>query len=230
MFGIITAGLAPGVALMSYFYLRDRYESEPIGMVIRSFILGGLLVFPIMVIEYALQDEHLFMDPVSKAFLANGLLEEFAKWFIVIYTAYHHAEFNERYDGIVYATAVSLGFASVENIFYLFSYGIHEALWRAALPVSSHGLFGVIMGYYIGQAKFSVNKKKWLSVALILAAGLHGIYDFLLNLGTKWIFFIIPFMILLWWVSLRKIKQSHIEHQKWLLAHSLEENRNGRFE
>lgn len=220
MVGIITAGLAPGIALMSYFYLRDRYESEPIGMVIRSFILGGLLVFPIMVIEYALKDQHVLIGPISNAFLVSGLLEEFSKWFIVIYTAYHHAAFNERYDGIVYATAVSLGFASVENVFYLFSYGINFALWRAILPVSSHGLFGVIMGFYIGQAKFSDNKRKWLTLALVTAALLHGMYDFLLNLNAYWVYFIVPFMGFLWWEALRKVKQSHVLHQKWLKNHT----------
>lgn len=208
MFGIIAAGLAPGVALLSYFYLRDHYQAEPIGMVFRSFVLGGLLVFPIMVIEYALQDEHLLQDGFSKSFLVNGLIEEFSKWFIVIYTAYHHAEFNERYDGIVYATAVSLGFASIENIFYLFSYGIGDALWRAVLPVSSHALFGVIMGYYIGQAKYTLNKKRWLAIALFAAAGLHGMYDFLLNLSHPWMLLVFPFMIFLWWDALKKVKRS----------------------
>ena len=211
MIGIIAAGLAPGVALLSFFYLRDRYEPEPIGMVIRSFILGGLLVFPVMVIQYAFQDESVFQDWFSKSFIASGLLEEFVKWFIVIYTVYHHAEFDERYDGIVYATAVSLGFASIENIFYLFSYGIDYALWRAALPVSSHGLFGVIMGYYIGQAKFSMNSKKWLAIALFSVALLHGIYDLLLQLSQKWLLIIVPFMIFLWWDALRKMKRSHIQ-------------------
>ncbi len=211
MFGIIAAGLAPGVALLSYFYLKDRYQPEPIGMVIRSFVLGGLLVFPIMVIEYALQDEAILQDWFSKSFLATGLLEEFAKWFIVIYTAYHHAEFDQRYDGIVYATAVSLGFASIENIFYLFSYGIHAALWRALLPVSSHGLFGVIMGYYIGKAKFSVTPRKWLGIALLTATLLHGFYDSVLELGEQWSFILIPFMGFLWWNALSKIKHSHVQ-------------------
>lgn len=219
MLGIIAAGLAPGVSLLAYFYLRDRYQAEPIGLVIRSFILGGLLVFPIMVIEYAFQDEQLLQNWFSKSFLLSGLLEEFSKWFIVVYTAYHHAEFNERYDGIVYATAVSLGFASIENIFYLFSYGIHFALWRAVLPVSSHALFGVIMGYYIGQAKFAVFKKRWLAVALFSAAGLHGLYDALLHLNNKWVYLVIPFMLLLWWEGLNKVKKSHRLHQEWLRNH-----------
>jgi protease PrsW len=210
------AGLAPGVALLSYFYLRDRYDPEPLGMVFKSFILGGLLVLPIMVVEYAFQDAGLLQNPIANAFLVSGLIEEFAKWFIVIYTAYHHAAFNERYDGIVYAVAVSLGFASIENIFYLFSYGIHFALLRAILPVSSHGLFGVIMGYYIGLAKFARKKKRWLTIALFSSLGLHGLYDLLIQLNAEWGLIVIPFMILLWWDALRKVKHSHQLDQQGL--------------
>lgn len=55
MFGIISAGLAPGIALLMYFYLKEKYESEPIHMVIRLFILGVLLVFPTMFIQYVLE-------------------------------------------------------------------------------------------------------------------------------------------------------------------------------
>ena len=69
-------------------------------------------------------------------------------------------EFDEHYDGIVYGAAVSLGFATVENILYLFANGLESALGRAILPVSSHALFGVIMGYYLGKAKFSEGKEK----------------------------------------------------------------------
>ncbi|PAK42332.1 PrsW family intramembrane metalloprotease, partial [Bacillus licheniformis] len=59
MFGIISAGLAPGIALLMYFYLKEKYESEPIHMVIRLFILGVLLVFPTMFIQYVLEKEHI---------------------------------------------------------------------------------------------------------------------------------------------------------------------------
>jgi RsiW-degrading membrane proteinase PrsW (M82 family) len=214
------AGLAPGVALLSYFYLRDRYDPEPLGMVLKSFILGGLLVLPVMVVEYAFKDEGLLQNPMANAFLVSGLIEEFAKWFIVIYTAYHHAEFNERYDGIVYTVAVSLGFASIENIFYLFSYGIHFALLRAILPVSSHGLFGVSMGYYIGQAKFAQNKRRWLAFALFSSAALHGLYDWLVQLNAEWGLVVIPFMAVLWWDALRKVKHSHQQDQQGLQRES----------
>lgn len=209
MISIISASIAPSVALLMYFYLKDRYNPEPIGMVIRSFIIGALLVFPIMVIQYAFQSEGILQSPIPESFILSGLLEEFFIWFIVIYTAFHHVEFDEQYDGIVYTSAVSLGFAAVENIFYLYANGIHYALFRAFLPVSSHGLFGVIMGYYIGKAKFSEHRRIILLRGLIVTAFLHGLYDWFLKHDKLWVYLVIPFMVFLWVNAIRKIELAH---------------------
>ena len=91
-------------------------------------------------------------------------IEEFFKWLILLLAIYRHVEFEDAYDGILYGASVSLGFATVENILYLFTYGTDIAFMRALFPVSSHALFGVVMGYYIGRAKFAVeaNKRKLL--------------------------------------------------------------------
>src|SRR5690606_25899020 len=113
-----SAALAPAVAIMSYIYLKDRYL-EPISLIIRMFILGAILVFPIMFIQYALDAEGWLSNSFITSFLLVAFLEEFAKWFIFMFTIYHHNEFNDHYDGIVYAVAISLGFASLENILYL---------------------------------------------------------------------------------------------------------------
>jgi len=216
MLAVVSAAIAPGIALMSYIYLKDKYESEPIGVVIKCFILGALLVIPVMVLQYAFQTENVWQSRLLSAFILNGWMEEFFKWFVVIYTAYHHVAFTERYDGIVYATSVSLGFASAENLFYLYAYGIHYALWRALLPVSSHGLFGILMGYYIGKAKYAKHKRYYLFFALLLAALLHGVYDWLMSAESKWLYLIVPFMFVLWWDALRKIKKLNRNPDPWI--------------
>ncbi|WLR53121.1 glutamic-type intramembrane protease PrsW [Bacillus tianshenii] len=209
MLAIISAGLAPGVALLSYFYLRDKYDAEPIMMVFRTFLFGALLVFPIMFIQYAFAEENVLQWPWANAFLLSGLLEEFFKWFILFYTAYLHTQFDERYDGIVYGVAVSLGFATAENILYLLSNGISLAFGRALLPVSSHALYGVVMGYYLGIGKFKekAHKRLWLLLSLFIPVLLHGTYDYILiKIEKYWIYAIVPFMILLWMLALRKVK------------------------
>jgi protease PrsW len=208
MLAVISAAVAPAIALLSFFYLKDKYETEPLSLVVKVYIFGVLLVFPVMVLQFGFKEEMnvpLFVD----AFLVSGTLEEFLKWFLVFYGAYLHEEFNEPYDGIVYATSLSLGFASLENIFYLYTFGIEEALIRALLPVSGHALFGVIMGFYLGKGKFSTGKKKiiYLSLSLVIPILLHGIFNSLLLSSTKYIFFyMFPFMIFLWWFALRKVR------------------------
>ncbi|MBX9972853.1 glutamic-type intramembrane protease PrsW [Cytobacillus oceanisediminis] len=209
MLGILSAGIAPGLALLSYFYLKDQYESEPISMVFKTFLFGALLVFPIMFIQYVLETEGVLQSSLMDAFLSSSLLEEFFKWFILFYTIYQHITFDEPYDGIVYGASVSLGFATAENIFYLVALGVEHALGRALLPVSSHALFGVIMGYYIGKGKFSATStKKWIAFSLFIPFLLHGIYDYILISLKHWIFIMFPFMIFLWWLGLRKVKKA----------------------
>ncbi|WP_342432150.1 glutamic-type intramembrane protease PrsW [Neobacillus sp. FSL H8-0543] len=211
MLGILSAGIAPGLALLSYFYLKDEYESEPISVVLKTFLFGALLVFPIMFIQYVLQKENIITSGLIEAFLSASLLEEFFKWFILFYLIYQHADFDEPFDGIVYGVAVSLGFASIENIFYLLANGIEHAIGRALLPVSSHALFGVIMGFYIGKARFTEgNKVKWIIFSLLLPFVLHGSYDYILISQENWLYIILPFMIFLWWFGLRKVKMAKI--------------------
>lgn len=209
MLGILSAGVAPGVALLSYIYLKDQYGSEPISVVLKTFLFGAILVFPIAFIQYIFSVENIGQTEIIDAFVLTGFLEEFFKWFILIYTVYQHIAFDEPYDGIVYGASVSLGFATAENILFLFENGLEHALGRAILPVPSHALFGVIMGFYIGKGKFIMQgKRKLLALSLILPFLLHGVYDYILLTQQQWIMVILPFMIFLWWLGLRKVKKA----------------------
>jgi len=210
MIATIGASVAPGIALLSYFYLKDKFEPEPLHMVARTFIFGVLLVFPVMVLQFGLQEEITF-GILGKSFLIAGFIEEFFKWFIIYVTVFKHVEFNEAYDGIVYAVAVSLGFATLENFIYLYSYGLNEAFMRALLPVSGHALFGVFMGYYLGKGKFEPELRKqrlYMLLSLFLPIFFHGVYDFILySISTYYLWIIIPFMIILWIASLRRVSK-----------------------
>lgn len=210
MFAIISAGIAPGIALLSYFYLKDQYDNEPVHMVLRSFFLGVVLVFPIMFIQYVLEKENVGGGSFFVSFLSSGFLEESLKWFILMISVYPHAHFDEHYDGIVYGASVSLGFATLENILYLIGHGVEHAFVRALLPVSCHALIGVIMGFYLGKARFSADKArvKWLTLSLVAPSLLHGSYDFILTALSNWIYYMLPFMVFLWWFGLRKAKKA----------------------
>ncbi|MDB5053789.1 MAG: prsW [Bacilli bacterium] len=211
-FSIIAAAIAPGISLLCYFYLKDKYESEPISMVARLFIFGVILVFPTMVLQRALV-LGFGENPFAFSFLFSAGMEECLKFFIIYYVIYKHVYFDEPYDGIVYAVALSLGFATMENVIYAlldFSTFSH-LLFRAFLPVSAHALFGVIMGYQMGKAKFNpLAEKKYLRRALLLPLIFHGIFDYiLLSFKSNWLWLMLPLMIFLWLFSLRLLNKAN---------------------
>ncbi len=212
MIALVGAALAPGIALLCYFYLRDTFQPEPISMVVRTFIFGVLLVFPIMMLQHVIDAEWHLNQPWFQALVASALVEEFFKWMVVYHTAYKHVEFDEPYDGIVYAVSVSLGFATLENFFYLIINGLDIAFWRALLPVSSHALFGLWSGYYFGLGKFSADsrtKGRRLCLSFLLPVGLHGIYNLIFLSSAYWLWAILPFLLLLWWRGLKKVRLAH---------------------
>ncbi|WP_067725417.1 glutamic-type intramembrane protease PrsW [Oceanobacillus damuensis] len=215
MIAILSAGIAPIVALMSFIYLKDRI-TEPIPLIVRTFISGALLVFPIMFIQYAISNEVISNSSFIESFVHIAFLEEFFKWFIFIFAIYHHSEFDNHYDGIVYAVSISLGFASVENILYLLTNGIEYAFWRAFFPVSSHALFGIIMGFYFGKAKMNRdNRNLNIMLAFLFPYILHGTYNYILtSLTDSWLYVLIPFMILLWLRGLHVMETANDSYLK----------------
>ena len=120
------------------------------------------------------------------------------------------ANFNEKFDGIVYAVSVALGFATIENLFYVFSNNsLQVGLLRAFTAIPAHAIFGIVMGFYLGLARFSQNKKgRWLLMALFLPWLLHGIYDFILMSGHPLLLLtFIPFLIFMYRHGLRRMKE-----------------------
>jgi len=225
MFSVISAGIAPGFALLCYFYLKDEYDKEPLKDVFRVFIIGGILVFPIMFIQYVLDVEQVFQHPILKAFISVSFFEEFFKWFFLYFLIYKTTLIDEHYDGIVYGVSISLGFATVENILYLLSFGLEYAIGRAFLPVSSHALFGVIMGYYFGKAKMTNDQttSRFIFFSILIPFLLHGLYDYILLSINFWVQIMIVFMIFLWCFALHKVKKAkHAQNEIHAHRHSID--------
>lgn len=223
MFIILSAAIAPGLALFSYFYLRNQMATEPRRTLFRIFIFGLMITFPIMFIQYVIQEEGIITNQFLVDVVFSSTLEEFFKWFIIFSLIYRHVEFDDPYDGILYGAAASLGFATVENILYLLTFGIDTAFMRALLPVSSHALFGVVMGYYFGKSKFSNNDRslEYLILSFVIPLFLHLIYNTILMFEGYWVYLIAPFMLFLWWLALKKVKLAY-EH---LIEHLMERNK-----
>ncbi|MEK3977788.1 glutamic-type intramembrane protease PrsW [Psychrobacillus sp. FSL K6-2836] len=216
MFILLSVAIAPALALLSYFYLRKEISAEPSRLLLHTFIYGAILTFPILFIQHVFQEEQIFSSSFIHQAIVTSALEEFFKWLVLIVAIYKHVEFDDPYDGILYGASVALGFATVENILYLLNFGMEEAFIRAILPVSSHALFGVLMGYYIGRAKFTtITKSRYEIVyALIAPLTLHTIYNSILGITGLELLLMVPFMLFLWLFSLSKVKKAHVLSRK----------------
>lgn len=215
---LIILSLAPVVILLWYFDRLDKDQKESRRFLWSIFLWGVLVTFVAGAVEYFLEGVFIrfFSDPILRiaiiSFVFTAATEEGLKYWVVKKKAYDHPAFNEYYDGVIYAVVASLGFAALENIFYVLEGGIYIAVIRALLAVPAHALFGAMMGYYIGLARFETNKResrRLLRKGLMLAIFFHGLYDFLLLTGSALALFVIPMIIGMYLYVRRKIRHLH---------------------
>src|SRR5262249_53183156 len=119
-------------------------------------------------------------------FLVIGPCEEIAKFLAVRLFVFRSREFNEPLDGIIYAAAAALGFASLGNVLYGIDFRSGPLEWgtlgvRSLLALPGHVIFATTWGYALGRRKFDPTYLVWPKV--LIASGLHGLYDFLLMYG-----------------------------------------------
>jgi RsiW-degrading membrane proteinase PrsW (M82 family) len=211
---LLLLALAPAIILMMYVYFRDKYEKEPIKLILKGILLGAIVIFPVGLIENYLMGFGSGLDKIPKAaydgFIVAGATEEAFKYFMVFILIWRNRNFNEKFDGIVYAVSVALGFAAIENLFYVFSENsMQVGLLRAFTAVPGHTIFGIVMGFYLGLARFSPDRKgKWLLRAFLVPWLLHGIYDFLIMSGHPVLLLtFIPFLIYMYRFGLKRMRE-----------------------
>ena len=186
LFGI---AILPVIVLMVYIYHQDKYQKEPIKTLAKAFI-GGMLAIALDIlivtgIQFLAGDSAITKTVFFSAFLEAGIPEEFSKFLIFMLFIWRDKNFDEYFDGIVYATFIGLGFACVENIEYVFMFGFGTGVVRALLSVPGHFLFGVVMGYFLSMAKFHPEKRgTYLISGLLLAMIAHGLFDWLLMVSS----------------------------------------------
>lgn len=216
---LLYLSILPSILLGFYIYKNDIVEKEPISLLTRSFIGGvisGILVIILSIIfkinKYPLDNSY---NILFYSFVLVSLIEEGIKFLMTYLIVYNNKEFNYQYDGIVYASFVSLGFATYENMLFVFDYGtIITALSRGFITVPAHIFFSIFMGYYLGVAKhykrYHSKKKegKYLLLSFIVPIFLHGFFDYcLLSASFVSVIFFLIFIFLLYIVSFRKVKE-----------------------
>ena len=191
---VLFIAILPGLAIAYWIVRQDKYEKEPWRLTIGSFVCGLLSTAPAVAIQLMFRSDG---DPDAPETLLQSLVfcifvvaltEELSKFTFLRLYAYTSDEFNEPMDGIVYSVLISMGFATLENIFYSLQ-GLPVALARAVTAVPAHAAFGVVMGAFVGIAKFLPDRKgQMMTLGIVLAVLFHGLYDFfLLQKAYEWL-------------------------------------------
>ncbi len=219
---LIILSILPAALLLWYFEKQDKGHKEPLKLKWKIFRWGLFATFMAIVIELNIEDFFLkfetFKNPWIYIFLTSfvtaALVEETLKFWIVKRFIYRHDHFNEVMDGITYTIIASLGFATVENIFYVLEGGLGIGILRAFLSVPAHAIFSGIMGYYIGKARFT--QTPWEERALLykgLGFGIlyHGTFNFLLFTQDWPAFFVLPLFVVMAFHLKSKIREARFD-------------------
>jgi protease PrsW len=203
--GLLALAIAPGIAICLFIYFKDKYNKEPFGLLLWSFMLGMLSTIPAIIIQMT------FTKPVNQlmgegiahtvvfAYTIVALSEEGSKFLLMRWALFNRRHFDDPFDGIIYCVMVGMGFATLENIGYVMLYGFNTAITRMFLSVPAHASFAVLMGYHVGLAKFDVaNRSRHFFLAMFWPVLFHGTFDFFLFVGNTWLHFagaVISFMV-----------------------------------
>lgn len=219
---LLLLAVAPGAYIVFHVYKQDKIEKEPVKLIRKLLIAGVISVIPAIILElvfsaiFGISEDgasSLFMIAID-AFIVTALVEEGLKYVTLKKLTWDVPDFDYTFDAIVYSVSVSMGFAIIENITYVLSNGLGNALLRAVISVPGHAVFAVYMGYYYGKAKFSDidsetgEKKKLLAKALWVPVLLHGFFDFcLMSESTFLILLFLVFIGVLYVLTYKNLKK-----------------------
>ena len=189
----LTLLITVGVPLFIVFAIiySDKFR-EPTDLVIKTFFAGVIICFP------AAELNHLLIPSYEYSYRA-GLTEEMLKFLVLYFYIRPKSAFNEPMDAIVYGVLVSLGFATFENITYVYQGNFEVdsfslAIMRAVSAIPLHATCGIIMGYFFGLYAFT-HSKQFLIKSIILPIGIHAIYNFLTSYDFFFLYFLVAVMI-----------------------------------
>lgn len=139
------------------------------------------------------------VEKFAFAVFAIGPVEELAK-FLVAWACLRALkdEADASVGGILYSAAAALGFATVENWYYMLQ--IDEVVWHRALTLPfNHVLFSSFWG--VGLTLYQIRRTHgglWLAASLILSIVYHGLYNFILLSNEIPGYYVIPLVLTLW--------------------------------
>ena len=227
---MLFVALLPVAVLLFYIYGKDREKPEPVVELLKAFGLGVVSTFVSLAISLPLGmlglfpgEAQTFWDSVKISFFGAAFPEEVAKFAMLWLALRNNRWFDEKMDGIVYAVCVSMGFAALENVMYVFQNEdfVSVAILRAFTALPGHFCFGILRGYYYSLAKFYPQNKDRNRVLILIAPIIvHGLYDTILFMvdATPAISSVLMIVFLVFcrkmWKYGSKRIQEHLERDK----------------
>ena len=182
----------PIIIIATIIYKKDKHKEPPL-LLIGLFIAGIASCYPVKIINKLLTNiSPIFSETPQNLnqyqlaiFILIGisLAEEISKWFTTYTLSYYNKNFDELYDILLYSILISLGFAYLENLFYVFDYGIITGITRAFITIPLHTFTGTIMGHYLGLVKINkekCKKTKNIILSILIPTLIHGTFDYCL--------------------------------------------------
>lgn len=187
---LIALAIAPGVAVCLFIYSMQRLGKASMRYLLTAFILGAAATLPALAVQLLSVDvrtdpwHHSIWAFFWYAFGAVALSEEGSKFLVLRFYAYPKKVFREPFDGVMYSVMIGMGFATVENIEYVWKLGLETGVSRFFLAIPAHASFAVLMGYPVGRAKFAPagRRIRLLLSGLGVAVLFHGSFDLFLFL------------------------------------------------
>ena len=217
---IILWSQAPVLFIALWIYFKDKYEKEPWTLLISCYFMGIMSAvlagfsntFFFNVFEVKFGEDYLKLFLV--AIFVVGLFEEGFKFLFLKKYIYKNENFNEPFDGIIYGAFIGLGFASIENFDYVSKGGKAVAIARMFTAVPMHASLGMILGYFLGNAKFPSSEKTNEILTIIkgfcLVVILHGLYDYFLFIRTgNLLTYLTLVVLIICFILSRKAIKSH---------------------
>ncbi|WP_254273237.1 PrsW family intramembrane metalloprotease [Haloarcula marina] len=198
--GLAALSAVPALLLAAYIWYADVTTTEPLTLLVGTFLLGvlfagfaGLLNVALGGPVQAIGSGFGLFEPAGMVFfffLVVGPVEESVKLLAVRLYAFRDDRFDAVIDGAVYGAAAGLGFATIENALYIvqntevvtgtlaaIDAGSDIAAVRA-LAGPGHVIYSAFAGYYLGLAKFNPDDAGPIVLkGLLIATVIHATYN-----------------------------------------------------
>jgi RsiW-degrading membrane proteinase PrsW (M82 family) len=176
---------------LQYFDLKDFLNPEPRRMLALSYLLGAGAALVGLALYYLLPLLGVPEDPggtpweiLLYCLLIVGPIEEGVKFVAARFFIFRSVHFDEPIDGLIYSSAIAIGFASFESLIYTSIMEWPYQLARAVTAPLTHSLFASIWGFATAYAFFRTRNKATSFLlqagSLVIAIIAHGLYDFVL--------------------------------------------------